>query len=152
MAQHTAQTQAPKRFAGESRLHVALNVRDIEKSRTFYSAVFDQPATKIRPGYAKFEVAQPPVNFTLNQSQDTGPARGTLSHLGIQLHTTEQLAQVRKRLPAELVRADESETSCCFALQNKFWLRDPDGNDLEFFVVLGDTEKNAPEHAACCGG
>ena len=141
-------------FDGEARFHLGLNVADLERAVLFYSQVFDQEPTKIRPGYAKFEVAQPSVNFTLNERKGAGsPERksgNTLSHLGIQLKDTGALATVRERLEtAGLVRRVEEGTDCCYAHQDKFWLRDPDGNELEFFVVL-ERDSIPAEAGSCC--
>ena len=149
-------------FSGESRFHVGLIVGDLEKSISFYSKVFNQNPVKIRPGYAKYEPSFPPLNFTLNQASSAPKDRGVLSHMGIQLQDTGQLNQTLGRLKtAGLIKSIEDNVECCFAVQDKFWVEDPDGNALEFFVVL---EKDAPLHsvpaksgakevsAACCSG
>lgn len=142
-------------FPGDMRMHVALTVEDVEKSTAFYTEVFNQPPTKERKGYAKFEPAEPSVNFTLNKRRTTladGPGR--LSHLGIQLKDTGQLEAITQRMrKLNLVELEEMNTSCCFALQDKIWLTDPDGNRLEFFVVL-DPDTYDPEDpmvkGQCC--
>jgi hypothetical protein len=100
----------------------------------------------VRPGYAKFDVASPPLNLTLNEVpfQDSG----ALSHLGIQVASTEDVALMRERwADAGLVTRDEMQTNCCYALQDKTWVRDPDGNNWEAFVVLQD---NLAETTNCC--
>ena len=137
-------------FRGEMRFHLGLTVTDLNASINFYSRVFDQEPTKIREGYAKFEAPEPSVNFTLNQGN--GPiVSGALSHLGIQLKDTGALNQKRKFFQdLGMVDKVEQQTACCYAVQDKFWLHDPDGNAVEFFVVL---EKDAPQPAtsnACC--
>lgn len=128
--------------------HLAINVRNVEQSIDFYRKLFGIEPSKVRTGYAKFDVQNPPLNFTLNE----GPvdSRGALSHLGIQVRSTEDVLTTRQRWhDAGLLTRDEMQTNCCYAVQDKTWVRDPDGNQWEVFVVLKD---NLPESAACeCG-
>jgi catechol 2,3-dioxygenase-like lactoylglutathione lyase family enzyme len=128
--------------------HLAINVKDVEKSIEFYQKLFGIEPSKVRVGYAKFNVENPPLNFTLNQVPFN--ERGALSHLGIQVSSTDDVLATRERwIESGLVARDEMQTSCCYALQDKTWVRDPDGNEWEVFVVLQD---NLQETAACeCG-
>ncbi|HKP37141.1 MAG TPA: ArsI/CadI family heavy metal resistance metalloenzyme [Pyrinomonadaceae bacterium] len=128
--------------------HLALNVRDVNQSIEFYRKLFGIEPSKVRTGYAKFDVHNPPLNFTLNESAVQN--RGALSHLGIQVRSTADVLATRQRWNAVgLVTRDEMQTNCCYATQDKTWVRDPDGNEWEVFVVLED---NLPETAACeCG-
>jgi len=95
------------------------------------------------------------VNFTLNQANREIPKRGTLSHLGVQLQDTGQLEVITAHMREnQLLRKVETNTSCCYALQDKIWIDDPDGNSLEFFVVIDpDTyDRNDPAlKGTCCG-
>src|SRR5262245_37140990 len=129
--------------------HLAFNVRNVQESIEFYRKLFGIEPSKVRTGYAKFDVQNPPLNFTLNE----GPVntRGALSHLGIQVRSTEDVLATRKKwLDAGLLTRDEMQTDCCYATQDKTWVSDPDGNEWEVFVVLRD---NLPETAECeCGG
>ena len=104
--------------------------------------------SKVRTGYAKFDVQNPPLNLTLNQHAFN--ERGALSHLGIQVASTNDVLATRTRWEeVGLLTRDEMQTSCCYALQDKTWVRDPDGNEWEVFVVLED---NLAETAPCeCG-
>jgi catechol 2,3-dioxygenase-like lactoylglutathione lyase family enzyme len=134
------------RLAAALKVHIALNVRDVESSTAFYKKLFGIEPSKVRPGYAKFDVQFPPVNLSLNQGSPTG--RGTLSHLGIQVPSTDDVLSIRKQWQdLGLMPRDEMQTTCCFALQDKAWVRDPDGNEWEVFVVLQD---NLPVAGACC--
>ncbi len=128
--------------------HLAINVHKVEESLEFYRKFWGIEPSKVRPGYAKFDVQNPPLNFTLNEVRFEG--RGALSHLGVQVGSTEDVMAVRERWIAQgLMPRDEMQTSCCYALQDKAWVRDPDGNEWEVFVVLKD---NLAETAACeCG-
>jgi predicted lactoylglutathione lyase len=127
--------------------HVALNVRDVGASIAFYRQLFGIEPCKVRTGYAKFDVSNPPLNLSLNESTLSG--RGALSHLGIQVSTTEDVLAVRNQWKeAGLATQDEMQTNCCYAIQDKAWVQDPDGNQWEVFVVLRD---NLAESTACCG-
>jgi catechol 2,3-dioxygenase-like lactoylglutathione lyase family enzyme len=128
--------------------HLAINVNKVEESISFYRKLWGIEPSKVRPGYAKFDVQNPPLNFTLNEVSFSG--RGALSHLGIQVGSTEDVVKTRQRWMDEgLLPRDEMQTSCCYALQDKAWVRDPDGNEWEVFVVLQD---NLPASAPCeCG-
>jgi catechol 2,3-dioxygenase-like lactoylglutathione lyase family enzyme len=134
------------RTAQALKAHLALNVRSVERSLEFYRKMFGLEPAKVRPGYAKFDVQNPPLNLTLNEVPFT--ERGALSHLGIQLATTEDVLSLRRNwLDAGLDTRDEMGTNCCYALQNKTWVQDPDGNEWEAFVVLED---NLPTTSMCC--
>jgi catechol 2,3-dioxygenase-like lactoylglutathione lyase family enzyme len=128
--------------------HLALNVRNVEQSIAFYQKMLGIEPGKVRQGYAKFDVHNPPLNLTLNEVAFN--ERGALSHLGVQVGSTDDvLAMRRKWEAAGLITRDEMQTNCCYATQDKTWVRDPDGNEWEAFVVLQD---NLPETAACeCG-
>lgn len=128
--------------------HLAINVNKVEESINFYRKLWGIEPSKVRPGYAKFDVQNPPLNFTLNEVGFSG--RGALSHLGIQVASTTDVVATRQRWIEEgLLPRDEMQTSCCYALQDKAWVRDPDGNEWEVFVVLQD---NLPATEPCeCG-
>lgn len=123
--------------------HVALRVADIEKSVDFYQAMFGVAPVKHKVGYAKFDLDNPALNLTLNLAQAIQP-HGTLSHLGVQVDNTEAVMQAIDRFKtAGLATFEEHNTDCCYALQDKVWVSDPDGNRWEIFVVkVADT---APE-------
>lgn len=132
--------------------HLAMNVKNVENSVDFYKKMLGIEPSKVRTGYAKFDVQNPPLNLSLNQVQYTGG--GALSHLGIQVATSEDVAAMRSIWEERgLIPRDELQTTCCYALQDKAWVHDPDGNEWEVFVVLED---NLPEgmkkadNSACC--
>lgn len=124
-------------FETYSRIHMGLVVKDLERSVAFYRTLFGQEATKTRPCYAKFEVAEPPVNLSLNElGGDTGP-NSLAAHFGIQVKSSEAVREVAERLSAAGVATDvEENVTCCYAVQNKVWATDPDGNKWEVYVVL----------------
>ena len=117
--------------------HIAINVRDVERSIDFYTKLFGIEPSKVRAGYAKFDVQSPSLNLTLNQRPFNG--QGALYHLGIQVASTEDVLALRDRWRrAGLVTRDVFQTTCGYALQDKSWVQDPDGNSWEVFVVLQD--------------
>ena len=131
--------------------HIAIHVGDVGKSIEFYRKLFGIEPCKVRTGYAKFDVVNPPLNFTLNEG--AMEEHGGLSHLGIQMESTAGVMAVRQQWQERgLLPRDEMKTECCYALQDKAWVHDPDGNEWEVFTVLED---NLPEKAAaeksCCG-
>ena len=131
--------------------HVSINVRNVAESIEFYKRMFGIEPLKVRTGYAKFDVQNPPINFALNEV--AFGERGALSHLGLQVATTEDVLAIRERwMQAGLQTIDEMQTSCCYAVQDKTWVSDPDGNQWEVFVVLEDhlPEKTSAEMGACC--
>ncbi|MBI3651657.1 MAG: VOC family protein [Acidobacteria bacterium] len=121
--------------------HLALNVRNVESSIAFYQKLLGITPSKVRHGYAKFDVQNPPLNLTLNEV--AFDERGALSHLGLQVASTADVLALRERWgEAGLATRDEMQTDCCYAIQDKTWVQDPDGNEWEVFVVLED---NLPE-------
>jgi len=130
--------------------HLALNVRNVEASIEFYRKMLGIEPSKVRTGYAKFDVQNPPLNLSLNEG---GVAQGgALSHMGIQVGSSEDVLAMRRQWTERgLQTRDEMQTSCCYAVQDKTWVQDPDGNEWEVFVVLED---NLPETAgggvSCC--
>ena len=135
------------------RPHLALTVSDVERSVAFYRALFGAEPSKVRPGYAKFELAEPALNFTLNRGE-RGEDLGAFNHAGIQVASTDDVLAARLRLQkAGLATFDEMDTTCCYARQDKIWVHDPDGTPWEVFVTHADTE-DAGSHgsaaASCC--
>jgi catechol 2,3-dioxygenase-like lactoylglutathione lyase family enzyme len=131
--------------------HVSINVRNVEKSIDFYRRMLGIEPAKVRTGYAKFDVKDPPLNLALNEVPSlAGP--GALSHLGIQVASTDDVLAFRARwAQAGLFTRDEMKTDCCYATQDKTWVKDPDGNEWEAFVVLQDNlPESAIESRSCC--
>jgi len=134
-----------------TRTHISLLATDIERSVAFYRALFDTDPIKERGDYAKFAIANPPLNFSLNRTSSIS-AGGALSHLGIELDSTAEVEAARSRIAAAgLEIRNEDEVTCCYSVQDKVWARDPDGNEWEFFHVLADSEtRDGPGKNACC--
>lgn len=129
--------------------HLALNVANVDNSIEFYKKMLGIEPSKVRTGYAKFDVQNPPLNLTLNQGAFQG--KGALSHMGIQVSTTEDVIALREQWKESgLVPREEMQTTCCYALQDKAWVNDPDGNEWEVFVVLEDNLAEAKSNDATC--
>ena len=121
------------------RPHLALTVTDVERSIPFYEALFGTQPEKVRTGYAKFSVVEPALNFTLNQGERQ--ELGALNHAGIHVASTDDVLAAREPLiDAGLAAFDEMDTTCCYARQDKIWVRDPDGTPWEVFATHEDTE------------
>jgi predicted enzyme related to lactoylglutathione lyase len=137
------------------RPHLALTVSDVERAIPFYRALFGDEPIKVRPGYAKFEVADPALNFTLNEGE-RADGLGAFNHAGIQVASTDDVLRARARLvEAGLATFDEMDTTCCYAKQDKIWVTAPDGESWEVFVVHQDADEqvssaSAEEAPACC--
>jgi catechol 2,3-dioxygenase-like lactoylglutathione lyase family enzyme len=129
-----------------SRVQLALNVDDLDSAVDFYSRLFATPPAKLRPGYANFAVADPPLKLVLIEGQGRG---GTLNHLGVEVATTDEVGAATERLKAEGVDTTTQDgVSCCYAVQDKVWVRDPAGAPWEVYTVLADV----PEAGACPDG
>jgi catechol 2,3-dioxygenase-like lactoylglutathione lyase family enzyme len=128
------------------RPHLAITVSDVKRSLRFYEALFGVAPEKVRDGYAKFSVADPALNFTLNEGP-RGDALGAFNHAGVQVASTDDVLEAKERLVAAgLAAFDEMDTTCCYARQDKIWVRDPDGTPWEVFATHEDTE----EAGGCC--
>lgn len=132
--------------------HVSLNVSNVDASVAFYEKVFGVVAAKRRSGYAKFDLVSPSLNLSMVEAERSGL---NASHFGIQVASSEDVAAAWTRFKdAGLKTRTEDDISCCYALQDKVWVEDPDGNEWEVFVVKGDTESmhGDPVRAkvACC--
>jgi catechol 2,3-dioxygenase-like lactoylglutathione lyase family enzyme len=129
--------------------HVSINVRNVTESIEFYRRMLGIEPAKVRTGYAKFDVQNPPLNLALNEVPFN--ERGALSHLGIQVASTDDVLVVRMRWADEgLITRDEMRTNCCYAIQDKTWVTDPDGNEWEVFVVLEDNLPETDQAIGCC--
>src|SRR5215469_11559327 len=132
------------------KLHVSLDVAKLEESVRFYSLLFDTQPTKLKPGYAKFDLDRPAVNLTMQESSHC--CLQGLSHMGIRVDSVDEIMAYRHRLVAAGIKVeDEMQTVCCHALQDKIWVQDPTGYRWEVYVFKGDVEERdqRPAGAAC---
>lgn len=142
-----------------SRVQLALNVADLGEAVDFYSKLFADEPAKVRPGYANFAIADPPLKLVL--IEDPTKAPGSLNHLGVEVESTEQVAEARERLAdAGLPTVVEDATTCCYAVQDKVWVDGPGGEPWEVYTVLADAEvpegrlrgRQASGSACCASG
>jgi catechol 2,3-dioxygenase-like lactoylglutathione lyase family enzyme len=122
-----------------SRVQLALNVSDIDEAVEFYSKLFECEPAKRRPGYANFAIVDPPLKLVLIEDVTKEP--GTLNHLGVEVESTQAVADAVARLQDQgLATAVEDEVACCYALQDKVWAHGPGGEPWEIYTVLADIE------------
>ncbi len=138
-----------------SRVQLALNVSDLDQAIAFYSKLFAVEPSKLRPGYANFAVTDPPLKLVLVESSEEHQrgVDGALNHLGVEVETPEEVAQASRRLLGSgLATRDESATTCCYAVQDKVWVEDPDGAAWEVYAVLSDApaESGIDGDGTCC--
>ncbi|HZJ27082.1 MAG TPA: ArsI/CadI family heavy metal resistance metalloenzyme [Acidimicrobiia bacterium] len=126
-----------------SRLQLALDVTDLDTAIEFYSKLFATEPAKIKPGYANFEIADPPLKLVLFE----GPVGARLNHLGVETESGEEVAAAEARLAETgLETSGVDDTICCYANKTETWVTDPDGARWEWYVKTGDSDQIA--HAA----
>lgn len=135
------------------RMHVALNCSNLQKSLDFYQAFFGTAPAKVKDNYAKFELEDPALHFSLNVR--TFEKKGVLNHLGFQVNDTKEVLAIGERLrQSGLLLVDEMNTTCCYAVQDKVWVYDPDGNAWEIFYTKEDSEfesaGESSDMSLCC--
>lgn len=141
-----------------SRVQLALNVDDLDTAIAFYSKLFGTEPAKVKPGYANFAIAEPPLKLVLLENPGQG---GTLNHLGVEVESSEQVHDEIARLAgAGLFTEEELNSTCCFAKQDKVWVTGPGGERWEVYTVLADSEtffdpipveSAASAPGGCCG-
>jgi catechol 2,3-dioxygenase-like lactoylglutathione lyase family enzyme len=120
-----------------SRIQLALNVSNLDESIAFYSRLFGVEPAKRRPGYANFAVTEPPLKLVLIEN---APKAGTLNHLGVEVETSAEVTAAEHHLQDRgLKTKTENQVSCCYAVQDKVWVNDPDNSPWEIYTVLDDS-------------
>jgi lactoylglutathione lyase len=143
-----------------SRAQLALNVGDLDEAITFYSKLFNTAPAKVKPGYANFAIAEPPLKLVLLENPGKG---GTINHLGVEVGSSDAVhAEIARLTDEGMFIEEEIGTTCCFATQDKVWVTGPAGEKWEVYTVLADSDTfgASPEHAdggnadggVCCGG
>ncbi|MEB3021968.1 ArsI/CadI family heavy metal resistance metalloenzyme [[Mycobacterium] crassicus] len=144
-----------------SRIQLALNVDDLDAAIAFYSTLFQAQPAKVKPGYANFAIADPPLKLVLLENPGQG---GTLNHLGVEVATSEAVhAEIARLSEAGMFTQEEIGTTCCFATQDKVWVTGPGNERWEVYTKLADTDTfgASPQHPnkgnegegeqVCCG-
>jgi catechol 2,3-dioxygenase-like lactoylglutathione lyase family enzyme len=121
------------------RIQLSINVGDFDAAVAFYSRLFGAEPAKLRPGYANFAIDDPPLKLVLNSpGNGTG---GTINHLGVEVGSAGEVGHAETRLAdAGLATDFRPGTECCYALQDKVWVHDPDGVPWEYYTVLEHIE------------
>jgi catechol 2,3-dioxygenase-like lactoylglutathione lyase family enzyme len=121
-----------------SRIQLALNVDDLTEAITFYSTLFDTEPAKVKPGYANFAVAEPPLKLVLIENPGRG---GSINHLGVEVESSETVhSEIARLAGAGLFTEEEMNTTCCFATQDKVWVTAPDDEKWEVYAKLADAD------------
>jgi catechol 2,3-dioxygenase-like lactoylglutathione lyase family enzyme len=136
-----------------SRLQLAINVDNLDVSIAFYSKLFAMPPAKVKPGYANFAIAEPPLKLILLENPGDG---GSINHLGVEVVDADAVDAELSRLAGEGIAAlEERDTTCCYARQDKFWVEGaPNGERWEIYTVLADSltfSADEPAGPTCCG-
>lgn len=141
------------------RLHLHVSVPDLAQSIQFYETLFGAAPSVVKDDYAKWMLEDPRVNFAISQRDR---AAG-VDHVGIQVDSTAELAELAGRLKAAGAQTfDEQATTCCYAKSDKSWVADPSGVRWETFYTFGEATtygtsealaalETAQPQAACCG-
>jgi catechol 2,3-dioxygenase-like lactoylglutathione lyase family enzyme len=134
-----------------SRVQLALNVTDLDAAVDFYSRLFAAEPAKRRPGYANFAIADPPLKLVLFEAAEGA----TLNHLGVEVESTDEVTAATRRLTDQgLDTATEDDVTCCYAVQDKVWVKDPDGAPWEVYTVKEDvpvaTGAACDPEGGCC--
>jgi catechol 2,3-dioxygenase-like lactoylglutathione lyase family enzyme len=131
-----------------SRLQLALNVSSLDEAIDFYSTFFKTEPAKVRPGYANFVIAEPPLKLVLFEGAGEP---GTINHLGVEVMTTDEVVAATSYLIDQGMSIDlEEGTTCCHALQDKVWVDGPDASRWEVYTVLADVPSELDCEGLCC--
>ena len=135
-----------------SRVQLALNVTDVDEAVAFYERLFATPVAKRKPGYANFEIAEPPLKLVLIESTEGG----TLNHLGVETDVAAEVEAAEARLAASgLQTTGIDDTICCYAEKVETWVTAPDALRWEWYVKTADSDFMSAENdeqnsAMCC--
>jgi len=134
------------------KFHVGLNVSNIEQTINFYKRLFGVEPVKVKSDYAKFELDNPGLVISFIESKTPSSKFG---HLGIRVNSDVELAERKQAIePLIDIKLEEKNTSCCYAVQNKFWVNDPDGYEWEVYHFLEDAKdqggRKENELVTCC--
>ena len=135
------------------RTHISLNVSSIDATVEFYDKFFNTEAAKVEDRYAKYELDAPALTISFIENEKE--IKANFGHLGIQVETKEELNdKLNLARGNKIVQLEEIETACCYAIQDKFWVQDPDGYEWEIYHFLDDVDqmggRDGLDGEACC--
>lgn len=141
----------------EMRVHISLEVSDIQKSIAFYSALFQREPSKVRADYANFRMEGPDLHLALVHVPNHKPEKVVSRHYGVELFEDDKLKSwLTSAENAGIKPRIEQNVTCCYAVANKFWAQDPDGNEWEFWVRKDEADSmtavqpKETKASACC--
>lgn len=118
-------------------IHIMLNVRDLNKAKTFYENLLGAKATKVKDDYVQWKTNNPQLNLSISSDPDQPFG---VNHLGIQTDNEEDLEQLYQQAgQADATLAEEGHTTCCYAISQKSWAKDHDGTEWELFLTYEDS-------------
>ncbi len=136
----------------DTRVHISLEVSDLGRAVSFYSRLFQHEPTKKKSDYANFRLESPQLHLALVHNPKRRPEPASNCHYGIELFADERLSKwLDAAKSSGLETRIEEQTTCCYAVADKFWARDPDGHEWEFWVRHGEAETMHEVEAGACG-
>ena len=149
---HDFATAAPgEDFGLTSRIHISLDVNHFERSLAFYKVLLDTEPVKLKKDYAQFILADPPLNLVLNQfGREVNSKDAPTNHFGIQVKSKDGIAQAIERYrKADFHMVEEKDVACCYAVQTKVWVSDPDGNKWEVYIAEAESDHGCGDDCIC---
>lgn len=135
-------------------MHISLYVSNLAKTINFYNKFFGQEPDKIEKGYTKYILNEPSLIISFIENEDR--VVSNFGHLGFQVETQEEMySKLKWARSLEMVSKEEIGTACCYAVQDKFWVNDPDGVQWEIYYFHEDVKFNDPQYElneadTCC--
>ena len=133
------------------KMHMSLAVQDVAATSAFYETLFQSKPSKTKDDYVKFEPEDLAVNISFSALDSGRTVDTNRHHLGIQFPSQAALDQAFDRLlDANLIYGERESSICCYADQDKFNVRDPDGYQWELYYLLSNAEIKIDPTSNCC--
>ncbi|MCG8420954.1 MAG: VOC family protein [Proteobacteria bacterium] len=138
-------------FETPSRVHISLDVNNFERSLSFYRVLFNTEPVKLKKDYAQFILSDPPVNLVLNYfGRKVDVKDAPTNHFGIQVKSSERISDVKARYEKHGFHVvEEGDVACCYSLQTKVWVADPDGNKWEVYIAEAESDHGCGDDCIC---
>lgn len=119
----------------KTRIHISVPVSNLDASKAFYTRLFGAQPAKVKPDYANWRLDTPALHLALVHAPQAVDRKNPVRHFGVELFDTGDLGDWRQRAEqAGMQLRTEEQVTCCYAVADKFWAQDPDGNEWEFWV------------------
>lgn len=139
------------------KMHVNLNVKNLDESVAFYTTLFEASPDVVKPDYVKWMLTDPPLNFSLVIGTEDSYG---IDHIGFQCDSHEEVKAIGSRLKEkQYAIEEEGDVGCCYARSSKVWTSDPQNVRWENFITVGASDKLEKERLekdrvepakACC--